>query len=196
MPVLAGVDMTVEPGEKVGIVGPNGSGKTSLLSVLATLQTPSGGEGQVLGAKLGTRDVIPVRPHIGLSGHQPALYDELSLAENLAHVARLSGIDPVHAEAALDQVGLSAAAGRRASACSNGMRRRADLARLLMIRPRLALLDEAQAGLDATAVAIVDALSARTVADDGAVIMVSHDATQLESRVDRIVRLIDGRTTR
>ncbi len=192
-PVLTGIDLTLDEGERLGVAGPNGVGKTTLLSVLATLASPSAGEGEVLGARLGTPRVITVRRRIGWSGHVPALYDELTLSENLAHVARLTGIDRARVPSVLEQVGLGAAAGRRAAAASNGMRRRVDLARLLLTGPDLVLLDEAQAGLDADAAVIVDEICRRAVSGGGAVVMVSHDPGLLTDRVDRVVRLAGGR---
>lgn len=192
VPVLAGIYLAVGEGERLGIAGPNGAGKTTLLSVLATLRTPSTGRGEVLGARLGTRQVAAVRPRIGWSTHEPALWDDLTLVENLEHIARLAGLDPGMPGQVLEQVGLAAAASRLAGHSSNGMRRRVDLARLLMLRPSLLLLDEAQAGLDSAAVEIVEALSRRTVRDGGAVIMVSHDPGLLATRVDRVVHLTAG----
>lgn len=192
VPVLAGIDLAVQAGERIGIAGPNGAGKTTLLSVLATLRSPSAGAGEVLGATLGTPEVLAVRPRIGWSTHEPALWDELSLQENLEHIARLGRVDPALPARVLEQVGLAAAAARLAGHSSNGMRRRVDLARLLMLRPSLLLLDEAQAGLDSAATAIVEALCRRTVDGGGAVVMVSHDPGLLESHVDRVIDLAAG----
>ncbi len=194
--VLDGIDLSVPAGTRLGVIGPNGAGKTTLLGVVSTLLTPTRGNGVVLGARLGAeQETRRVRPLIAASGHEPALYDDLTLDENLRHVAVLAGLAADDARAALGAVGLGAAADRRASHCSNGMRRRADLARLWMCRPRLVLLDEAHAGLDSDAVAIVDAITDRAVSDGGAAIMVSHDSTLLGGRVDRLVAIRDGRIT-
>jgi heme exporter protein A len=193
-PILTGVDLTLEEGERLGVSGPNGAGKSTLLSVVATLRAPTAGGGRVLDAELGTDQVFTVRRRIGWTGHEPALYDELTLTENLRHLARLAGLEAGRADQVLEEVGLAGAAGRRAAACSNGMRRRADLARLLMLRPRLVLLDEAHAGLDADAAIIIEAIARRTVEKGGGVVMVSHDAGALGDHVDRVVTLNDGRT--
>lgn len=196
-PILTGVDLVVGEGERVGVAGPNGSGKTTLLMTLATLLSPGSGTGTVLGASLGTTDVYGIRRDIGLSGHDPAVYDELSLEENLRHVARLAertGRPPTTpVETVLSQVGLAGAAHRRAEAASEGMRRRTDLARLLMLAPRLVLLDEAHAGLDSDARIIVDEVCRRAVADGGAAVMVSHDREALANHTDRVVVLTGGR---
>lgn len=73
-PVLRGLTLTVAAGEAVGLVGANGSGKSTLLRILTTLRPPAAGQGQVLGARLGTREVERVRPGIALIGHTPAPY--------------------------------------------------------------------------------------------------------------------------
>ncbi|MFP3915972.1 MAG: heme ABC exporter ATP-binding protein CcmA [Actinomycetota bacterium] len=194
--VLAGVDLRLAQGERLGVSGPNGAGKTTLLAVLATLRAPISGSVRVLGADPATDAVRAIRPRIGWSGHHPALYDDLTLSENLRHFSRLAGRGDTPADEALSQVGLAGAAHRLARECSNGMRRRADLARLLLLRPRLLLLDEAHAGLDPDALVIIRALMDRTVADGGGVVMVSHDARALSGYVDRTIVLDRGEVRR
>lgn len=191
--VLADIDLDIAPGTALGITGPNGAGKTTLLEVIATMVRPSEGSGTVLGVPLGDRDIRLVRPKIGMSGHDPGLYPELTLLENLDLVERLFGTVTMSARQVLDVVGLSGASDRRASDSSNGMLRRVDLARLLMTRPDLILLDEAHAGLDHTAREIVARLIDLTRRSGGAAVVVSHDASVLAERVDRIVTVSDGR---
>ncbi len=188
--ILRRAKLTLEAGEKIGLLGPNGSGKTTLLRLLATLIRPTSGHGTVLGARLGTDDVFAVRPGIVMVGHLPGLYPELTLGENTRFVARLAGRAPASADQALAAVGLAGAAGRRADQSSKGMLRRTELARVLIIEPRLLLLDEAHAGLDAEAVGLVDTIADRVTSAGGCAVLVSHEADRLE--VDRSLRVTDG----
>jgi heme exporter protein A len=188
--VLRDVSLRVDPGEVVTLLGANGSGKSTLLRVIATLLPPSGGAGTVLGAALGSEEVAAVRPSICLVGHTTGMRRGLTLAENLLLGAALAGAgDPT---AALARVGLAGAADRRVEHCSNGMLRRADLARLALAAPLLALLDEAHVGLDPSAASLVDDLADDVVARGGAVIMVTHDPERRSSLGGRSLHLDDG----
>lgn len=190
--VLREVDLVVRAGEVIGLVGPNGSGKSTLLRVLATLLVPVGGTGQVLGAALGTPACAVVRPRIALIGHTPALYPNLTLAENLHVIARLTGVASTAVDHALDTVGLTGAAGRRADRCSQGMRRRAELARVLAAQPSLLLLDEPHAGLDADSRGLVDLVTDRVRRRGGGCVAVSHERDRLHRLADRVVEIVDG----
>jgi heme exporter protein A len=192
-PVLRDLDLHVRAGEALGVLGANGSGKTTLLHLLATLIRPAAGRGEVLGRELGSPECAAVRPAIVLVGHLPALYPQLSLAENLRFVARLIGRDECAADRALEAVGLGGAAHRRAERCSQGMLRRAELARVLLTRPSLLLLDEIHAGLDGDAVGLVDNVVAGVRDRGGACVLVSHEPDRLTGVVDRMVRISDGR---
>jgi heme ABC exporter ATP-binding subunit CcmA len=193
-PILTKVNLEVLAGECVGITGLNGSGKTTLLRVLATLRRPSSGEGEVLGVALGSKRSRTVRPQIGLLGHQPALAPELTLADNLRFHAALRR-PAISVESALERVGLSMAATRRASDCSTGMLRRADLARLFLSPNRILLLDEPTDGLDPQARSLVTDLVDACLADGGAAVVVSHDSANLGDRTSRVYRLVDGLLT-
>ena len=192
VPIISAVSLHVDPGECVGIQGPNGAGKTTLLRVIATLLAPTGGSGRVLGAELGSKEVPSVRPHIGLAGHIPALAGPLTLIENLLVVARLANRTKEDAAGALARVGLAGAAGRAADRCSHGMRRRTDLARLFLVPPRLLLLDEPQAGLDASAQPLVEELIRHVRSGGGGAVLVSHDASGLSGLADRMLSLRSG----
>ena len=191
--LLRGVDFSVEPGEAVGIFGANGAGKTTLLRLVATLLRPASGDGMVLGAPLGSSDVIDVRPAIGYVGHIPGLVPELTLIENLVMHATLQRRDATEARDALEAVGLGGAADRRAERCSHGMQRRTEFARILMSTPELLLLDEPHSALDQDAVDLVDALVERTVASGGAAVLVSHDRASVKAVASRTAEIVDGR---
>ncbi len=191
--VLADIDLTLAPGESMGIAGPNGSGKTTLVRTIATLISIDNGEAHVLGANTARDDLTGIRSQIGLIGHQPSLIDELTLLENLEHVARLAEIESHRVARALDVVGLAGAADRRASACSFGMQRRVEIAHLLLTRPRLLLLDEAASGLDSSARELIEALVHSVLEREGAVVMVSHDRDQLAVLCDGVAALTGGR---
>lgn len=191
--VLRGLDLTVRAGESVGVVGANGSGKTTLLRVLSTLLPLAGGAGRVLGAALGSPDCVAVRSRIALVGHTPALYPRLTLRENLRFLARLTGRRERAVDEALALVGLARAGDRRAEVCSQGMARRAELARALLVEPELLLLDEAHAGLDEASAGLVSAVMERVRERGGASVVVSHDHPRLAAVVDRLVQLAGGR---
>jgi heme ABC exporter ATP-binding subunit CcmA len=192
-PVLADIDLSVGRAESVGIVGPNGSGKTTLVRTLATLTRIAEGGLRLFGSDVSNPGLTQLRSQIGLIGHQPTLIPELTLTENLEHVCRLREIEVSRVANALDVVGLSGAADRRAEACSFGMRRRVEIAHLLLVRPSLVLLDEAASGLDDAARDLIGALIESVCGRGGAAVVVSHDRTQLTSLCRRVMTLEDGR---
>ncbi|MBW3658627.1 MAG: heme ABC exporter ATP-binding protein CcmA [Actinobacteria bacterium] len=193
--VLAGLDFTVAPGEVVGVTGPNGSGKSTLLRVLATLRRPAAGSLEILGRSWPHVSTPEVRRRIVLVGHDPGLHPDLTLAENLELVAALSGESSSSARCALADVGLAAAADRPAGACSEGMRRRSGLARALLCRPQLLLLDEPHASLDVASRPLVAGIADRVTARGGAVVVVTHDVEGANGHLDRVLTLQGGRLT-
>jgi len=192
VPLVSSASCSVESGQCLGIAGPNGSGKTTLLRVMATLLKPSSGRGSILGAALETAGFELVRPRIGLSSHQPALSDHLTLRENLEFVARITGHGAREVGEALETVGLAGAADRLAIHCSHGMRKRADLARLFLTRPDLLLLDEPHAGLDSSATPLVTVLVRHTTSKGGGAVIVSHDPTTMVDLADEHMTLRTG----
>jgi heme ABC exporter ATP-binding subunit CcmA len=194
-PALAGVDLSLDQGEVVVVVGANGAGKTSLLRACAGLLPVTSGQAEVLGVDL-TKDHTSVRRHVGLLGHAAPLYDELSAAENVRFAVRALGLPVATGEAALDRLGLvgrlrSTPAGR----LSAGQRRRVALAALVARRPALWLLDEPHAGLDAASRSLLGELISEAVADGAAVLLSSHEPELAVPLSDRVVSMSGGRVT-
>jgi heme exporter protein A len=192
MPVLRSVDLAVGPGEVVGVIGPNGSGKSTLLRVLATLVRATVGTVRVLGVDVDSPDISVARRRLALLGHQPGLWGELTLFENLSFIGRLSGVGTGRVAEILDQVGLGGAMHRRADHSSHGMQRRVEFARVLLTEPDLLLLDEAHAGLDRAAQALVEISVGEVRNRGGAVVLVSHEPDRMLPLVSRTYTLEGG----
>jgi len=149
---LAGVNLAVEDGEFVILVGPNGAGKTTLLRTVATLTRPTSGTVRIAGLdplKAG----LMVRRQIGYLSHRTLLYDDLSAAQNLLFYARMYGVaDPdVRIAELLDRVDLADRGDDLVRSYSRGMQQRLAVARTMLHRPQLLLLDEPYTGLDGAA---------------------------------------------
>ncbi|GAA1185956.1 ATP-binding cassette domain-containing protein [Pseudonocardia alaniniphila] len=148
---LAGVDLVARRGAVLGLLGPNGSGKTTTVRVLSTLLRPDGGRASVLGHDVVAQPAA-VRRQIGLTGQYAAVDEALSGTDNLVLVARLLDLPrrTARARAAelVERFGLTEAAARRVRTYSGGMRRRLDLAASLIGRPQVLFLDEPTTGLD------------------------------------------------
>jgi heme exporter protein A len=190
--ILRGVDLAVAPGEAVALYGSNGAGKTTVLRILATLLPTSAGRAHVLGADLATGAKYDIRHRIGLIGHVPALYPELSLRANLEYVAEVGGIEASAVDAVLATVGLAGAADRPVEAASHGMQRRCEIARELMRMPEVLLLDEPHSALDEAAVALVAHLVSGVTGRGGCAVVASHDRRQVDELTGRQVLLESG----
>jgi ABC-2 type transport system ATP-binding protein len=149
--VLSGLDLTVSPGEVFALLGPNGSGKTTTISVLTTLSAPTSGSATVAGFDVATHPV-EVQRRIALTGQSTAVDNMLTATENLVMLGRLSGLSPREARqragALLERFSLTDAASRRVKTFSGGMRRRLDLALSFVVVPEVLFLDEPTTGVD------------------------------------------------
>ena len=190
--ILRGVDLIIEPQDILAVSGPNGTGKTTLLRLLATLHRPTSGSYSIIGATADTRpeELAAIRRNIALIGHLPALWPELTLQENIDMVTRLRG-DPQVGDP-LRTVGLDAVAGLKASHASLGMQRRVEFGRLMVRTPRLLLLDEPHAGLDAATMPLVDEVVRRVADGGGAAVLVSHDPDRVTELATRRLRVTAG----
>jgi daunorubicin resistance ABC transporter ATP-binding subunit len=148
---LDGLSLAVPAGSVLGLLGPNGSGKTTAVSILATALRPDAGRATVGGLDVVT-EAARVRRVIGLAGQFAAVDPNLTGRENLRLIGRLSrmsrGQARARADELLDRFGLSAAAGRLVRGYSGGMRRRLDVAAALLHQPAVLFLDEPTTGLD------------------------------------------------
>ena len=158
-PVLRDVSLELEQGATLAVIGANGAGKSTLLRILATLLRPSAGAVEVLGASL-PREAWKVRGRLGYLGHEPLLYRELTVRENLELNARLHRIpDPdARIAALLERAGIARRAADQVRNLSAGTLQRAAICRALVHEPELLLLDEPRAHLDLGAAGVVDEL--------------------------------------
>ncbi|MCA1951752.1 MAG: ABC transporter ATP-binding protein [Hyphomicrobiales bacterium] len=147
--VVDNVSLRVEPGEIVGFLGPNGSGKTTTIRIICGLLTPDAGEGTVLGFDV-RRQSRRIKREVGYMTQRFSFYEDLTIAENLAFVARLYGLRPVEnaVRRTLADLGLTSRRDQLAGTLSGGWKQRLALAACIMHAPRLLLLDEPTAGVD------------------------------------------------
>ena len=194
-PALAGADLEVGESEIVLVQGPNGAGKSTLLRVCAGLLRIESGRAEVLGHDLGT-DRAAVRRSVGLLGHDTALYDDLTVEENLRFWARASRIDDEAVPAALDRLGVAErlrdVAVRNLSA---GQRRRTALAVVVVRRPRLWLLDEPHSGLDQGGRDLIDQVILDAASAGATVMLASHELDRTLDLATRHLTVAGGTIT-
>jgi ABC-2 type transport system ATP-binding protein len=190
------IDLEVSAGEIVGILGPNGSGKTTTILMLLGLTEPTSGHAEVAGFDP-LRDPLEVKRRVGYMPDQVGFYDGLSARDNLAYTGRLAGLPRPEIDdrfaAAMDRVGLGDVGRNRVRTFSQGMRQRLGLAEVLMKRPSVAILDEPTTALDPHSTQEFLAMIRGLKADGTAVLLSSHHLDQMQSVCDRVALFNRGR---
>lgn len=191
------VSFQVGTGEIYGIVGPNGSGKTTLIKVCATLHLPDEGRGWIAGIPL--ERASDIRAHIGLlTDQERSFFWRLSGRANLSYFGRLFDLDGPQIRRRLDELSeildLGGLLDRRYDRCSAGMKQRIALARSLLAKPRVLLLDEPTRSLDPVQAGSLVKLLKRVAGEEGVTIVASsHQLDYLNDCADRVGLLHDGR---
>ena len=200
--VLRDVSFQVRPGEVLCILGRSGTGKSVTLKLIVSLLKPDAGSVWIAQdeiSRLGASDLSRVRRKMGFLFQDAALFDSLTLYDNLAlPLLRLTEKSPEEVDRAIDrvlrQVGLAADKQKLPSELSGGMRKRAGLARALVLEPSLLLADEPSSGLDRiTAAEIDDLLLAQKTEHKTTLVVVTHDIHGARHVADRILVLDNGR---
>ena len=199
--VLGGVDLSLAAGERVAIVGRSGSGKSSLLHVLAGLDDVNQGQifvaGEPMAAASNDARTALRRKYMGFVYQQHHLLPEFSALENVALPLRLNGLSQTIAEQQsrelLDRVGLGARLQHLPGELSGGERQRVAVARALIHQPKLVMADEPTGNLDTTSAAELMALMVELSESSGvAFLVVTHDPSMLH-QFDRVLTLVDGK---
>ncbi|MBD2753869.1 ABC transporter ATP-binding protein [Spirosoma validum] len=204
--VLKGVDLEVNKGENVVVLGRSGTGKSVLIKIMVGLLKPDAGHVVVLGQDVETlrgKELDEFRQKVGFSFQSSALYDSMSIRENLEfplvrNVRNLSRDEVNQAvEKALDDVGLSQTINQMPSELSGGQRKRIGIARTLILKPEIMLYDEPTAGLDPiTSIEINNLINDVQERLGATSIIITHDLTCAKSTGDRVAMLLDGRFER
>jgi heme exporter protein A len=187
-PALEGVDLVMDSGEHMAVLGENGAGKTTLLRILATAARPTSGQLEILGLDA-FRERKRLRRRIGFVAHAPGLYPALTATENLEFFCDLYGVSRSRAGETLETAGIKEVAHRRAGRLSRGMQQRLAIARAILHDPRLLVLDEPDASLGSDAGDLLAGIMAgRTV------ILATHDHALANRLCPRSLVLRHGRS--
>lgn len=186
------VTFVLPRGSVLLLVGPNASGKTTLLRLLATALRPTRGHGSVFGHDL-VREADAVRQLMAFVGTAAGVYDALTVHENLVFAAAMHGRPDASAATWLDRVGLASVADAPARTLSNGMKRRLALARAWLASPRLLLLDEPYSGLDRDGLGLIPEMTSDTTRCGGSVIIATHEWERGVKVADTVLALAAGR---
>jgi heme exporter protein A len=188
--VLRDVSLTLAAGQTLAVLGRNGAGKSTLLRILATLLRPHAGSARLFGEPI-PRQGWKVRGRLGLLGHEPLLYRDLTGRENLVYHARLHRVTGDRVEETLAAVGMRDRADDPVRSLSRGMVQRLTVARAVLHRPELLLLDEPRSNLDPAAGELVEPLIGRSSGVTR--VLTSHDPQTALAEADLVLALSAGR---
>jgi heme ABC exporter ATP-binding subunit CcmA len=184
---LDSIDFGVDAGEHLAVLGENGAGKTTLLRILATATRPTHGTLEIFGVDAWA-ERRRLRARIGFVSHAPGLYPALSAKENLEFFCTLQGADPRRIATTLEMLGLSDVADRQAGRLSRGMQQRLAIARAVLHDPKLLVLDEPDASLDAEGPELLKAVMLGRTA-----VIATHDQALANRLCHRTLVLRRGR---
>ena len=185
---LESVDLAIDAGEHMAVLGENGAGKTTLLRILATAARPTSGSLEIMGLDA-LRERRRLRQRIGYLAHAPGLYPALSAAENLEFFCTLQGVSRARAAETLALVGLESVASRAAGLLSRGMQQRLAIGRAILHQPKLLVLDEPDASLGSDGAELLAA-----VMKDRTVVLATHDHALANRLCQRTLMLRHGRS--
>jgi len=193
---LSNVSFEVKKGEVFGLLGPNGGGKSTLFRILSTMMSPTSGAAAIAGHDV-TRDPASVRRHVGVVFQTQSLDRALTVEENLraqGHLHGLSGADlRRRMEHAMQQLGLADRPKDLVETLSGGLRRRVEIAKALLHRPQVLLMDEASTGLDPAARRDLSRHVEQLREQEGVTILLTTHILEEADRCDRLVLLHQGR---
>jgi ABC-2 type transport system ATP-binding protein len=187
--LLADISLSLKPGELVGLLGPSGAGKTTLMRSIMGLQAVSAGECRVLGGLPGD---VRVRGQIGYVTQAPSVYADLTVKENLRYFAGVLSVGRDEVPRVLKAVKLEAQAGQMVATLSGGQRSRTSLAAALLGSPKLLVLDEPTVGLDPLLREELWQLF-RELGNTGSALLISSHVMDEAERCDRLLLLREGR---
>ena len=192
---VKGIDIDVRPGEAFGFLGPNGAGKSSTMRMIAAVSPPTSGELSILGLDP-ARDGSAIRARLGVCPQEDTLDNELSVRDNLVVYGRYFGIPRAEVASRADEllqfVQLTDKAGSKVDDLSGGMKRRLTIARSLINRPELLLLDEPTTGLDPQARHVLWDRLFRLKQEGVTLVLTTHYMDEAEQLCDRLVVMDKG----
>ena len=196
MTVLDNVNFSVKSGEFLTIVGPNGAGKTTLIKIMATLVNATGGTVEIGGFNV-KKSPEKVRGIIGVISHNTYLYNELTAGENLKFFGKMYAIPEIdrRVDEVLGDTGLADRKHDRVGTFSRGMKQRLSIARAILHKPSVLLLDEPYTGLDQQASASLESVLNSLTGSGITTIMISHDLKRGLALADQVMIMASGTVT-